>query len=92
MPTQRIPMRKIRDILRLRFSANLSIRQIRDSTKVSVGGIQKFLSKAQELAISWPLPDHLNDDQLAQLFYPTTEAKNSHIVRYVTVISLARRN
>jgi transposase len=70
-------MRKIRDILRLRLSANLSIRQIRDSTKVSVGGIQKFLSKAEELGIRWPLPDHLTDDQLAQLFYPVAEGRES---------------
>jgi hypothetical protein len=30
-------MRKIRDILRLRLAAGLSIRQIKDSTKVSIG-------------------------------------------------------
>ena len=35
-------MRKIRDILRLRLSAGLSIREISRSTKISVGGIQKL--------------------------------------------------
>ena len=68
MAAKRITMRKIRDILRLRYAAGLSIRQIKDSTKVSVGAIQKLLSKAQELELSWPLPDDLDDTALARLF------------------------
>ncbi len=39
MPTKRTTMRKIRDVLRLRLSAGLSIREISRSTKISVGGI-----------------------------------------------------
>ena len=62
-------MRKIRDILRLR-QAGLSIRQIRASTKVSVGNIQKLLAKADVLELSWPLPPELDDNRLARLFYP----------------------
>ena len=49
-------MRKIREILRLRQAAGLSIRQISASTKVSVGAIQKLLTKADALGLSWPLP------------------------------------
>jgi transposase len=63
-------MRKIRDILRLRLAAGLSIRQIKASTRVSIGSIQKLLSQAEQLGLSWPLPDELDDNQLAQLFYP----------------------
>lgn len=63
-------MRKIRDILRLRRAAGLSIRQIHASTKASVGAIQKLLARADELGLAWPLPDELDDNRLAQLFYP----------------------
>jgi transposase len=66
-------MRKIRDILRLRLSGGLSIREIRRSTKVSVGAIQKLLVRANELELTWPLPDNLDDNGLAQLFYPGTD-------------------
>jgi hypothetical protein len=38
-----ITMRKIKDVLRLHFSAGLSIRQIHRSTKISVGSIQSLL-------------------------------------------------
>ena len=62
MSAKRITMRKIRDILRLRHAAGLSIRQIRASTKVSVGAIQKLLAKAEEEDLGWPLPPELDDD------------------------------
>jgi len=54
-------MRKIREVLRLRFAAQLSVRKISASTKISVGGIQKLLTKANNLSLSWPLPDELDD-------------------------------
>ncbi len=53
MPAKRIAMRKIRDVLRLKLDARLSIRQISASTKVSVGAIQKLLQKAQALNLTW---------------------------------------
>ena len=74
MPAKRITMRRIRDILRMRLSAGCSIREINRSTQVSVGAIQKLLSKAQALGLSsWPLPEELDDIQLARMFYPTAD-------------------
>ena len=70
-------MRKIRDILRLRLASGLSIRQIRASTKVSVGAIQKLLAKAEEKGLTWPLPPELDDSQLARLFYPDADTRSS---------------
>ncbi len=77
MARVRITMRKIRDILRLRLASGLSIRQINASTKVSIGSIQKLLSQAAALKLSWPLPDDLNDVQLARLFYPGADTRSS---------------
>jgi hypothetical protein len=53
-------MRKIRDVLRLRLAAGLSIRQIRASTKVSVGAIQKLLVQADALACRGHYLTHLH--------------------------------
>jgi hypothetical protein len=77
MPGKRTTMRKIRDVLRLRLSAGLSIRAISRSTKISVGGIQKLLTKASALELNWPLPDNLDDNQLANLFYPAADTRTS---------------
>jgi transposase len=71
-------MRKIRDVLRLRLAAGLSIRQIKASTKVSVGAIQKLLARAEEEGLSWPLPPEFDDDsRLARLFYPGADTRVS---------------
>lgn len=68
-------MRKIREVLRLRHAAGLSIRQIKASTKVSVGAIQNLLTWAEALGLSWPLPPELDDARLAQLFYPGADIR-----------------
>ncbi|HCV19829.1 MAG TPA: IS21 family transposase [Alteromonas sp.] len=70
-------MRKIREVLRLHFSAELSIREIHRSTKVSVGSIQTLLSKAKVMNLSWPLPDELDDTQLARRFYPQADTRHA---------------
>ncbi len=70
-------MRKIRDVLRLRLAGDLSIREISRSTKLSVGGIQKLLARTTELGLAWPLPDDLDDNQLARLFYPSADTRGS---------------
>lgn len=73
MPAKRTTMRKIREVLRLRLAAGLSIRKIQASTKVSVGAIQKLLARADELGLSWPLPEELDEPALARLFYPDAD-------------------
>lgn len=45
-------MRKIREVLRLRLEAGLSIRQISASTKTSDGAIQKLLARADALNLN----------------------------------------
>jgi transposase len=77
VPAKRTPMRKIRDVLRLRLEAGLSIRQISASTKTSVGAIQKLLIRFAALEIGWPLPETLDDHHLAALFYPGADTTAS---------------
>ena len=73
MPAKRITMRNIREVLRLRLAAGLSLRQIRHSTKISLGAVQKLLARADELGLTWPLPEELDDTRLARLFYPSAD-------------------
>lgn len=66
-------MRKIRDVLRLRLEAGLSIRQISASTKTSIGAVQKLLTRAKALGLEWPLPVDMDDGHLAALLYPGSD-------------------
>lgn len=67
-------MRKLREILRLRLHAGLSVRQVRDSLRVSIGAIQKVTSAAEQQGIDWPTICSLDDSALAQLIYPKADS------------------
>ena len=77
MSAKRITMRQIRELLRLKYEAKLSIRQIHRSTKISVGKIQAILKKAEQLQLEWPLPEDLDNKQLAAQFYPQADTRES---------------
>jgi transposase len=71
MPTERVPMRKIHEILRLKFACGLSKRQIAASTGVGVTTVSDYLRRARRAGVSWPLPVGMSDDLLeARLFVP----------------------
>lgn len=77
MPTMRIPMHKFREILRLKYDAQLSHRQIARAMNVSQGAVSKYVSLAQACGLGWPLPDGLDDAALeARLF--ARETSPSH--------------
>src|SRR5690606_2301702 len=56
-------------------AAGLSVRQIGASTKLSVGAIQKLTTQAASLNLAWPLPEELDDEQLARCFYPGADVR-----------------
>src|SRR5947209_1033386 len=73
MPTKRISMRKIKEILRLE-AAGLSVRQMAASLHLSVGAIAKYLKAAEGAGLSWPLPDSLDETQLEAMLFPVAPA------------------
>ena len=77
MSAKRTAMRKLREVLRLSYSADLSIRKISANTKISVGSIQNILKLAEQLKITWPLPEDWDDQTLALKFYPRSDAQPS---------------
>ena len=78
MPARRLAMRNLREILRLRYQSGLSLRQIKGSQRVSLGAVQKIISKAEQLALDWEKITQLDDQQLARLFYPESDARVSN--------------
>ena len=71
MANRRMTMRKIRETLRLRHEARMSVRQISTHTDTSVGAIQNLLNKAARAGVGWPLPEELADEALVKLLYPS---------------------
>lgn len=71
-------MRKLREILRLRLQGELSVRQIKDSLRLSLGAVQKVTSKASSLDLDWATIEQLDDQQLASHFYPRSDTRASN--------------
>ena len=53
-------MRKIRDVLRYRHNAGLSLDAIARALKISKGVVAKYLRLADDAGLKWPLPDDLD--------------------------------
>lgn len=73
MAQERLPMRKIRDVLRLKASG-LGKRKIAASLGISATAAGECLQRARRAGIGWPLPDDLTDDRLESQLYPPPEA------------------
>ena len=69
MPRQRLPMRKIRDVLRLRAD-DLSKRKIAASLSIGVTTAGDVIRRVRRAGLSWPLPGDLSDEALERLVYP----------------------
>lgn len=80
MPTKRISMRKLREILRLRLQGELTLRQINSSLRLSLGVVQKVTRQAEELKLDWPSIEKLNEKELAQMFYPESDNRVSSVL------------
>lgn len=70
MPTERLSMRRIRDLLRLKLSQGLSDRAIATALSMSKGSVGAYLSRARAAGLSWPLQAELDDDALELLLFP----------------------
>src|SRR6478672_8015533 len=69
MPGQRLPMRKIRDVLRLR-AGGTSKRKIAASLSIGATAAGDCVRRARRAGLSWPLPENLSDEALERLLYP----------------------
>ena len=69
MPAQRLTMRRIRQMLRMRFGAEASDRTIARELGVARSTIQDYLGRAKAAGLSWPLPDDLSDEVLEERLF-----------------------
>ena len=70
MPGERVSMRKIREVLRLRFAQGLSQRAIGISLGLSTGAVNSYLGRARMVGLGWPFADEFSDAELETLLYP----------------------
>ncbi len=77
MPRERISMRKIKELLRLKYEGRLSIRQISTSLRIGVGSVHEYLARVRVAGLSWPLPEGLTEEQLEECLFPPPVARSA---------------
>jgi transposase len=77
MSAERVTMRKIKDILRLKWACGLSNRQVAASCGVARSTVAETLYRATAAGLSWPLPEELDDAQLETRLYPAAPPPTS---------------
>ena len=66
MATERLPMRQIREILRLKWTLQRSHRETARSVGVSAGTVAAVVSRATHQGLTWEAVTTLTDDQLEE--------------------------
>jgi transposase len=78
MPTERLSMRKVREVLRLKHAVGLSYREISEATGVGRTAVWEYIRRAEVIGIAWPIPEDLDDATLERRLFaypgaPTVE-------------------
>ena len=77
MANRRLPMRKIKEVLRLKYGCGLSAREIARSCGIARSTVADYLMKAQAAGLSWPAASRLADNQIEEGLFPAKPVPSS---------------
>jgi transposase len=63
-------MRKLREVMRLRYELHLGYQQIGRSCGIGVSTVCKYLQRAEAAAVTWPLPAGWDETRLEAALFP----------------------
>jgi transposase len=69
MPRERLSMRKIREVLRLKWDRGLSDREIALSCSMGRTTVGEYLERARRAGLTWPLDEALDDEKLEKMLF-----------------------
>jgi len=76
MPQERLSMRTIKEILRLRWEAGLSYQAIAVSCRKGQTTVRDYVLRAEAAGLSWPLPEGMDEEELERLLFPPPAASS----------------
>jgi len=74
MPAKRLSMRKIKEVLRLKWAKDLSNRQIARICGIGRPTVAEYLRRAEAAGLTWPLPAGLDEAALERRLFPPPPA------------------
>ena len=84
-------MRKVKEVLRLRFGLGLQQNQIARSCSIGQATVHRYLEKAAAAGLTWPLPDDLDDRRLEEMLFSAAVGRPSRIIRSLPDFAEVRR-
>ena len=84
-------MRKVKEVLRLRFGLGLQQNQIARSCSIGQATVHRYLQKAAAAGLSWPLPEDIDDRRLDELLFPVAAGRPSQSPRSLPDFAEVRR-
>ena len=73
MAQERLTVKKIKEVMRLKYEVKLSNRAIAGACKVSNSTVGEYLRRAKAAGIGWPLGE-IGEDDLYQKLFPEKAA------------------
>ena len=70
MPRERMSMRKIREVLKLRQESGLSVRAVAGACQLGRSTVLEYLQRSESAGLGWPLPESLSDEELEARLFP----------------------
>jgi transposase len=71
MPAERLSMRKVREVLRLKHALGMSYRKISEATGVGKTQAAEYVRRAEAAGIAWPVPAGIDDADLDRRLFPS---------------------
>lgn len=73
-------MRKINEVLRLKWECGLSNRAIARSCCISHSTVDEYVRRATQAGLRWPLDPDLDEDALFELLFPRRSDPNARVI------------
>src|SRR5437667_5942560 len=70
MSQKALSIRKIKEVLRLRYDLGLLQNEIARSCSIGQATVHRYLERATAAGLSWPLPEDCDDRRLNELLFP----------------------
>jgi transposase len=74
-------MRKIKEVLRLRYDLGLLQNEIARSCSIAQSSVHRYLERASAVGLRWPLPEDCDDRRLNELLFPVVSTGGSPLAR-----------
>ena len=71
MPAERLTMRKVKEVLRLKLGQGLSDRQVARSCCIARSTVAEYICRAKRAGISWPIPEGLDEAEMERQLFPS---------------------